>query len=203
MVILNHEQHSEEWYESRRGVPSASNFDKIVTTKGIPSASRIKYLYKLAGELVSGSCEDNFQSAAMARGNELEEEARRLYQIVTDEEIKQVGFCLSDDYRYGCSPDGLVGSKGMIEIKCPLISTHVEYLLKGQLPTTYFQQVQGQLLVTGREWCDFVSYFPRLRPLQVRVCRDEEFLTKLQAELINFCDELETVTKQIGGISGN
>lgn len=203
MVILNHKQGTDEWFESRRGIPTASNFNKIVTSKGEQSDQRLKYLYKLAGEFVSGKCEESFKSDAMNRGNELEEEARRFYQIVTDSQVNQVGFCLSDDYRYGCSPDGLINEDGLIEIKCPIISTHVEYLIKGQLPTCYFQQVQGQLLVTGRHWCDFISYYPALKPLQVRVYRDEEFIKKLESELIKFSQELEEIVKQIGGESGN
>lgn len=197
-MIVDVIQRTDAWLECRLGIPTSSNFDKIVTTKGEPSKQAQKYLYKLAGERVSGICEESYQNGAMSHGVELEPEARNFYQVITDNEVEQVGFCISDDgFRYGASPDGLVGDNGLIEIKCPSIAVHVEYLLNEKLPTTYFQQVQGQLLVTSREWCDFISYFPGLKPLIVRVERDEKFLLCLKSELESFCKELENVVEKI------
>ena len=112
-------------------------------------------------------------------------------------EVQQVGFCLEDGGRYGCSPDGLVGDDGLVELKNPQGKTAVEYLLKGELPTTYFQQVQGQLLVTERAWCDFVSYYPGLPLLVLRVARDEEFIGKLESELAIFCQELDAICERL------
>lgn len=194
MKILTCEQRSVEWFEARKGVPTASQFDKIVTIKGEQSKQRTKYLHGLAGELLGGIVEEGYQSAAMMRGNELEAEARAFYELI-NEPVHTVGFCLSDGI--GCSPDGLVGDSGLLEIKCPLISTHVEYLLKNELPSDYFQQTQGQLLVTGREWVDFISYYPGLKPLVIRVTRNEEFLGKLKAELKLFCAELEETVRKL------
>jgi predicted phage-related endonuclease len=127
----------------------------------------------------------------------MEVEARLLYEVLKEVEVEQVGFVVGDpDFEYGCSPDGFVGEDGLIEIKCPTIAVHVEYLIKNELPSKYFHQVQGQLLVTGRKWCDFVSYYPVMKPLIIRVERDEAFISSLKIELELFCRELqETIQK--------
>lgn len=196
MKIIQCEQRTNEWYAARLGVPSASSFDEIVTMKGEPSKSAEKYMFKLAGEKVSGVAEESYQNASMQRGCELEDEARQLYQIMNDCVVDQVGFCISDE-GYGCSPDGFVGDDGMIEIKCPSISTHVKYLIDGKLPSDYFQQVHGQLLVTGRKYCDFVSHYPGLKPLIVRVYPDTEFIARLQNELKKFVAKLNQTIERI------
>lgn len=152
-------------------------------------------MYKLAGEIITGLSEETYQSAAMLRGCEVEEEARNFYEMIKDEELTEIGFCLADGY--GCSPDGIVGEDGMVEIKCPIMSTHVGYLIKDTLTTDYFQQCQGQLLVTNRKWCDLISYYPGMRPLIIRVERDEVFIAKLKLELDLFCDELKQTIKRI------
>ena len=198
MQINEHEQRTDEWYQIRCGVPSSSNFSKIVTTTGTKSTQRKKYLHKLAGELVTGVTEENYQNEAMIRGCQVEDEARGYYDLISEDEVTEVGFCLSDDGKYGASPDGLVGDKGLLEIKCPNLSTHIGYLIDNKLPSAYFQQVQGQLLVTGREWCDFLSYFPTVKPLLIRVERDEKFIAKLKTELEVFTKELEETVKKIG-----
>lgn len=195
MQIIDVVQGSPEWFAAKCGVPSASNFDKIITTKGQPSKQRAKYLYRLAGETVTGTQEEGYQNGAMLRGQELESEARDLYTIISGQKVKEVGFCLADGY--GASPDGLVGDVGLLEIKCPSMAVHIGYLLANALPVDYFQQCQGQLLVTGREWCDFVSYFPGIKPLVVRVQRDEGFLRTLEVELEVFTKELAELVKKI------
>lgn len=197
MKIYDFEQYSDEWYKIRLGMPTASKFDKLITIDGKPSKQRQKYLYQTAGEYVSGYAAETYQNAVMLRGLEMEAEARNLYEVINDVEVKQVGFCVSDDETHGCSPDGLVGEKGLIEIKCPLASTHVGYLLKDTLVSEYFQQVQGQMLVTGREWTDLLSYYPGIRPLIVRVNRDEKFILSLKVELRMFCDELKEIINKI------
>lgn len=197
MIVLDHEQRSPEWFEARCGVPSASYFDKIVKMDGSPSKQRKKYMYKLAGEFVSGVAEESYQNAAMMRGTELEPEARGLYEAITGKQVQEVGFCIEDHRRYGCSPDGLVGEDGAIEIKCPNIATHVGYLIDNKLPSDYFQQVQGVLLVTGLAWCDFVSYYPGLNPLIIRVKPNKGFLKKARKELDIFCGELAEVIEKI------
>lgn len=200
MKVTNCIQGTEEWYAARCGIPTSSNFDKIVTTAGLPSKQRNKYLWRLAGEKVTGISEDGYKNAVMERGSILEAEARETYEFITGKTVTQVGFCLvGGEYRYGASPDGLVDDDGQLEIKCPIISTHVSYLLGGTMPIDYFQQVQGQLLVTGRKWCDFFSYYPGLNPLIIRIKRDEIFLGALGFELKLFVKELEIITNKIRG----
>ncbi len=195
MRIVDVQQGSPEWFAARCGTPSSSNFDKIVTSKGLPSKQRLKYLYKLAGETITGIVEESYQNAAMLRGKEIEGEARQFYGLVNGVEVKQVGFCIYNGF--GASPDGLIGDDGLVEIKCPIMSTHIGYLLEDKFPAEYFQQVQGQLLVTGRDWVDFISYYPGLKPLIVRVERDIKFTDGLEIELITFCSELRELVEKI------
>ena len=131
----------------------------------------------------------------MQRGIELEAEAKGLYSLITSSKLQDKGFCLNNGV--GCSPDAFVGKPGLLEVKCPIMSTHIGYLLENKLPIEYFQQVQGQLLVTGREWCDFLSYYPGLKPLIIRVQRDEKFLKILAKELKIFCKDLKVVVRKI------
>lgn len=194
MQILELEQRSPEWYAARKGIPTASEFDKIITTTGKQSTQRKKYMLQLVGERLGGIVDEPYQSFAMLQGIEKEAEARALYELIQSP-IKTVGFCLADGY--GCSPDGFVGDNGLVEIKCPLISTHVGYLLDNDVPTDYYTQIQGQLLVTGREWCDFLSYYPGLKPLIVRETPDEVFQKLLKKELEMFCAELSEIVRKL------
>ncbi len=127
----------------------------------------------------------------------LSKEALVFYEMVKGVEVAKVGFCLSDCKRYGASPDGLVGEDGLLEIKCPTIAVHVGYLLDKTFPMDYFQQIQGQLFVTGRQWSDFLSYYPGLPPLLIRVTPDVVFHRYLGAELNAFCGELEQIILRI------
>lgn len=198
MIIVDCVQGTPEWDECRLGIPTASEFDKILTTKGEPSKQAQKYLYRLAGERVSRMKEDFYKNAIMERGNVVEEEARHFYDVLNDVTVERVGFCYGNESKtFGCSPDGLVGKDGLVEIKCPIQSTHVGYLLDGGLPMDYFQQVQGELFVTGRKWLDFISYYPAIKPLVVRVVRDEKFIRALTIELEVFCRNLNEIVEKI------
>jgi len=200
MKVLDHEQGSKEWFAARAGLPTASNFDKLITTKGEPSKQAQKYMYQLAGEAITGTKEEGFQSDAMTRGIEMEGEARSLYSLATGLDVEEVGLCLMDGkVPAGASPDGLVGDDGLVEIKCPKLATHVEYMLADKMPTTYFQQVQGQLMVTDRDWCDFMSYYPAMPLFKVRVKRDDVFIEALKVELKKFNRELEAVVSKLKG----
>lgn len=198
MIIIDDiEQLSEAWFHLRTGNPGASSFDKIVTSKGAPSTQRIKYLYQLAGELLLGYKIETYTNPAMQRGTELEGEARELFELVNGISVKQVGLCFPDEQRkYHASPDGLLGDTGL-EIKCPLIHTHIAYLLGGKLPTAYVQQVQGSMLVTGFTSYYFMSYYPGIKPFIIQVPRDEKFIGKLKAELDKFCIELAITVRKL------
>lgn len=198
MIVLTVEQGTAEWKEARRGIPTASCFDKIVTPKGEPPKSRTGYMYKLAAERLSGDTEAVYQSAAMERGVSLEGEAADVYEFGNDLKCERVGLVYQDERRlWACSPDRLVGDDGGLEIKCPAASTHVGYLLDGTLPTDYYQQVQGNLAITGRSWWDFMSYYPGLKPLIIRIEPDKAFIQKLLAALEVFNKDLEEVVRRI------
>lgn len=198
MRIIDVEQGSPEWFKVRCGLPTASNFDKLITSTGKPSKQKEKYLYKTAGEYITGIPEEGYQSQAMIRGNELEQEARSFYEMVKGVTVQQVGFCIEDETGSGCSPDGLVGEDGLIQIKCPSLAVHVEYLLSDKIETAYFEQVQGEMYVTGRKWNDLVSYYPGMKPLIIRVKRDETFINALKTELKTFNRELKEIIKKLG-----
>lgn len=204
MLIDYCEQRTDEWYTKKLSVPSASNFSKIVTTKGEPSKSAKKYMYRLAVEAVSGIRSKSYQSAAMKHGIKYEPQARAVYEWETDEPVQEVGMVYPDEQqRYLCSPDGLIGEgldikKGM-EIKCPDPDTHVDYLFTGKLPTDYFTQVQGSMLVTGLDVWTFMSYYPNINiaPLIIEVERDEPFLHKLKEHLDEFVYELPGTIRRL------
>lgn len=198
MITADVIQGTPEWFAARCGIPSASNFDKIITTTGAPSKQAQKYMYQLAAERVTGRSEESYSSAAMERGKETEAEARNLYEMLYDLKIEQVGVCYPDKKKLcAASPDGLIGDDGLIEIKCPMAFAAVTYLLEDGLPTDYFQQAQGQLYVTGRKWLDFLSYYPGIKPMIYRVARDENFIAALGLQLLKFNTELDAIVKRI------
>lgn len=196
MKIIDCIQGSPFWFDVRRGIPSASNFDRIITAKTMkPSAQQDDYVAELIAEL-SGLTppwireEGGIPNAAMKNGTNYEPEARRFYEFSRNVEVQQVGFCVHDCGHYGCSPDGLIGEDGGLELKCPLLKTQARYLIDGGLPSDYRAQVHGALLVTGREWWDFMSYAPGLEPLIIRVVPDE-FTEALAAALDKFWDRYQ------------
>jgi putative phage-type endonuclease len=180
-VLVEVEQRSDEWLKLRCGVATASCFDKIITpATGKASASAVAYRRELLAEWLTGQPVSIKESGWMQRGTEMEPEARAFYEFEADAEVVETGITFLDERRLiGCSPDGLVGSDGLVEIKCPAPHTHVGYLLDGRLPTAYIPQVQGALWVTGRQWCDFVSYSDTMESLIVRVNRDESYIAKM------------------------
>lgn len=197
MKVLNFEQCTPEWFAARKGMPTSSEFDKIITTDGKQSKQRTKYMYRLAGERLGGIIEEGYQSFAMVRGKEKEEEAKAMYAFIK-EPIQPVGFILSDCGRFGASSDGLLNTKGVFELKCCEIQTHIGYLLnKDEIPTDYFCQTQGELLVTGREYVEFMSYYPGLSPMIVREEPNEVFQKALKRELEMFCEELADLVKRL------
>lgn len=198
MICVNVEQGSPEWFALRAGIPTASNFDKIITSKGEPSKQAQKYMYQLAGERILGTCEQGYTNHHMERGKIVEEEARQYYELVNDVLVEQVGLCYKNDKRrFSCSPDGIIGSQGGLEIKCPTIAVHVEYLKGNKLPTTYFQQVQGSLYVCEVDYWDFLSYYPGLKKLEIRIDPDFKFHRMLESRLNEFCDQLDELVKEI------
>lgn len=193
MIIENSfEQLCDEWFVAKAGVPSASHFDDIVTPKGEPSASAVKYMYRLAGEHIAGRA-DSYMSYDMKRGIELEPEAVRFFEFTHDVELEKVALCYYDERRDRlCSPDRLG-----LEIKCPKMETHIGYLLKGVFPRIYIPQVQGSMYITGYDHWWFMSYYPGLPPLEIKVKRDEKFISALAKELDNFIIKLTMTIKKL------
>jgi len=192
MRVYDFEQGTPEWLESRLGCPSGSGFDKLITATGKPSTQAEGYINQLIAELLTGETTYVKKTEWMERGNELEPRARDYYELATGNTVVETGFCKHDQLECGISPDGIVGDYGLIEIKAPSPSVHVAYLRSGVLPTKYKQQVQGQMWITERDWCDFLSYHPSMPALLVRVHRDEDYIKLLQAEVEKACETIQT-----------
>ena len=194
MILLECDQNSETWEKARLGIPTASCFEQIITTTGACSKQREKYLYKLAGEKISGEKSTGYYGKSMATGHEREDESRQLYSFIHDVEVVQVGFCFYDEKKeFGASPDGLIGENGGFETKNAEPHVQLERLEKGWSPADHFQQIQGGLLVTGREWWDLVSYSRGLKPIIKRFYRDEQFIKKLHIEIKLFIHDLNAL----------
>lgn len=182
-IIKDIPQGSEEWTQLRLGVATASNFNKIITATGKESATLEKYALQLATESTLFSAEPNFKNEIMARGNELEAEARQVYQEETFNIVEEITMFKSDCGNFGYSPDGLIANDGLIEIKCPLATTHFQYILDDKVPSDYWQQLQGGLWVSGRNWIDFVSYHPNFKEKKLfikRVEKDNNYIYQLE-----------------------
>lgn len=197
MIILECEQNSPEWEAARLGIPTASNFDKIVTSKGERSKQREKYLFELAGERITGEAKSGYTNANMDRGHEREDESRSMYSFVTGVEVQRVGFCYFDEKKeFGCSPDGLVGEDGGFETKDAAPHIQIDRLKNGWSKAQYLQQVQGSICVTGRKWWDLQSYSRGIKPVVIRFERDDDFIKKLAIEIRLFNNELKTIVEK-------
>lgn len=190
------EQGTAEWLALRCGKVTASRVaDVIAKTKTGYGASRANYMAELIAERLTGEPAEKFTNAAMAWGTEKEPEARDLYAFMVDAEVQQVGLIEHPNINdCGASPDGLVGDDGLVEIKCPNTATHIDTLLGQTVPAKYVTQMQWQMACTGRRWCDFVSYDPRLpdsmRLFIKRVERDQAAIDDMSGEVIAFLAEL-------------
>ena len=180
-------QNTPEWMKLRLGIPCSSEFHKIITPKTMAvSKQSPAYMYRLLAEWMTGEQVENYESEYMIRGHELEDRAIMAYEMLTDTETQPGGFITSDDGMMGCSPDRLVGDKGDLEIKCPLVQTQIQYALEGKIDDDYKVQLQGRLMIHGRDWVDIFSYHPRLSIPAIRVVRDEKFIKELTAVLKTF-----------------
>lgn len=196
-MIIDVEQGSPEWLLSRLGKVTASNVSKLIGAQGKPSAQADGYINELISQRLTEELPETFKSSAMERGNELEDNARSMYELMTGETVEQCGFWLHDDLPVGFSPDGLIGDSGGLEIKCPLPNTHVAYMRSGKLPAQYKPQVMMSLWVSGRQWWDFMSYHPKMEPLLIRVERDEEYIEKLAHEVQKAADTIDKEVERL------
>lgn len=200
--VFNMDQGSLDWFRVRSGCITASNFKVLFMTgrggKG-PSESRAAYMRQLAGEILTGEPADAFETEHTLRGHGMEQEARDFYALRSGMEPEQVGFirrAVGEGFA-GASPDSLIGADGLLEIKTRMPKHQIAVLLDGTLPEEHAAQVQGQLWVTGRAWCDYLSYWPGLPPLEIRVQRDPEMMAKLDAAVPAFVSELQAMVKAI------
>jgi hypothetical protein len=197
-VFADIQQGSDLWFQVRAGMATASMFKEVIAKKGprggLPKG-RQTYLRKLAGEILTGEPMPHYTNADMERGHEREAEARDLYAMLRDVEPEQVGFIRNGNC--GCSPDALIGSDGMWENKDALAHIQIERLLAGTLPKEHVAQSQGQLMVSDRQWLDFMSYCRGLPPLIVRVERDEKYIAALRVDIDEFVSELDELVTTI------
>ena len=205
------EQRTEEWFQQRLGKVTASRIsDVIAKTKTGVSTSRQNYLVQLVSERLTGKKGDSFVNQAMLDGIERESAARAIYMLNRDVSVTEVGFFDHPVIKNsGASPDGAVNAEeegkyaGLIEIKCPIETTHTNTLMSKSVPSKYIPQMQWQLACTGAKWVDFVSYNPNfpmeLQLFVARVDRDDTYIGELEAEVIKFLDEVEQTIIKLKG----
>ena len=195
-ILIKADQRTDEWFEARLGKPTASRFGDIMakTRTGV-SASRKNYRAELVVQRLTEQMPEHYSNSAMEWGVEQEPVARLAYELETGNEVEDTSLWLHDLIEAGASPDGLIGTDGCLEIKCPNTATHLETLRTGKLPRQYQAQVQGQMWITGRQWCDFVSFDPRLpqnaQLFITRVERDDFYVQNLEVEVKSFLVEVE------------
>ena len=194
MRIFNCQQGSPEWFRLRSGIPTASEFLRLITSQGIRSQSFDSLVEKLADERL-GIFAQVPETPAMTRGKELEPVARQVFELWFGQEVLQVGFVLDASGLCGCSPDGLIPDLKLgLEIKCPTEGVHQLYLKQKRVPPLYVAQVQGSMMVTGYQSWYFISFHPDHEPLILEVKRDEKFIQKLRELVL----EVELKLKELG-----
>lgn len=211
MIIVDVEQGSPEWLSIRLGLISASRFKDVMSEpqrkadkeSGKLSAKAEVYANELIAEIITGK-QKEVTGKALEWGSEYESAARIEYDFRKDVETVERGICISDCRMFGASPDGFVGDDGMIEIKCPFNSAnHVWAVIHG-MPPEHIAQIQGNLWINGRDWCDFISFDPRVnddnRLYVERIYRDEKYIAKLEAKVLAFAEYLKTTLKNSFGV---
>lgn len=195
--VFDFDQGTPEWHQVRAGIPTASMFDVIVNKDGTSrkSQGRTTYMSELAGEIITGEPVPGFTSAAPERGHEMEPKARDMYAFITGAEPYEVGFLQNGDI--GCSPDGLIGENGVLEIKSKLPKFAVDCIARDEFPAEHKAQCQGALLVSEREWIDIAVFWPGLPLFIKRAERDAEYLKNLEASLKQFNEELAALVEKV------
>jgi putative phage-type endonuclease len=199
------EQGTEAWHQLRMGKVTASRVaDILAKTKTGVSASRQNYLIELAIQRVTNSIQESYSNAAIEWGVQNEGSARVAYEVKSGNFVDQIAFVDHPTISwFGCSPDGLVNTDGLVEIKCPNSATHWGYIKADAPPTKYFIQMQAQMAVTGRQWCDFVCYDPRMPERSQlfikRVPRDQVFIDEMLVEVNKFLSEVEVEVQLMKG----
>lgn len=195
--IIVCDQGTPEWHRARLGIPTASCFATVMATgrSGAESRTRKTYMHKLAGEILTGEPMDGFSNSHTERGHEMEPAARAAYAFIRDASPELVGFIRNG--RAGASPDSLLGSDGLLEIKTKLPHLMVETILRGGMPPEHHAQCQGQLWIAEREWVDIAVYWPGMPLFIHRSHRDEAFISELAQAVNRFNDELDEVVAKV------
>lgn len=200
LEVFDCDQGTPEWFEARRAVVTASEFATVLAKGrgGGESVTRRKYLLTLAGEAITGEVADKWEgNRHTERGKLLEPEARDAYALIAGVDPVQVGFLRRG--QAGASPDSLIGDDGLLEIKTKLPHLQIECLEADRLPPEHVAQVQGQLWISGRQWCDFVSYWPGLPIFIKRVERDESYIASLSVAVGEFVTEMNQIIQKYKG----
>jgi putative phage-type endonuclease len=201
-------QGTPEWHALRIGKVTASRVaDVMAKTKTGWGASRANYAAQLVAERLTGEVAESYTNAAMTWGIEKEPDARAAYEFRTDAEVIEVGFIEHPSIAMtGASPDGFIGPNGLVEIKAPNTATHIETLLGQVVPSKYILQMQWQMACSGRQWCDFVSYDPRLpesmRLFVKRVMRDNIKISEISTEIVQFLVEVDETVRRLNALYG-
>lgn len=205
MRVVDCIQGEPEWFEARRGIPTMSNAATILAKgkSGGDSLTRRRYMLRLAGERLTGDVSEQYSNADLIRGQEMEPEARSAYAFINDIEPELVGFCLADDKAKGCSPDALIGTPGLLEIKTALPHILIDKILKNEFPAEHVAQCQGNLWITEREWIDLCIYWPKLPLFIKRAWRDEKYISTLAKAVDRFNEELAQAVEMVQGYSGD
>jgi len=200
------EQRTTEWFAQRCGHLTASRIaDMMARTQKGWGASRANYAAQLIAERLTGVAESGFTSAAMQHGIDTEAAARAAYGFMQDVEVIEAPFVLHPRLAWsGASPDGFVGDTGLVEIKCPNTATHITTLRGGEIPDKYIKQMQWQMACTEKDWCDFVSFDPRM-PVEMqlhiqRVDRDNDLIAEIESAAIGFLDEIAATVAELEAI---
>lgn len=198
-VFYDIEQNTPEWFELRRGLVTASEFSTVLAHgkggKGTPSVTRRKYMLTLISDRMGGAPSDGYSNRQMERGKVMEADALKLYHALHAKPTR-VGFVKRND-EVGCSPDAFVGDEGMVQVKTAEPCIQLERVLKPELPAEHVCQVQGELWVCERQWSDFVSYWPGLPLMVVRVHRDEQQIKSIELGVEMFLNEMAELMVQL------
>lgn len=203
MPMIEVEQQTPEWLQMRCGMVTASRVADVLAKRKTGTGElkcRADYRTEIICECLTGRSAEHYVTPAMEWGIETEPVARSAYEMRLDTEIKPGGFAIHDQIgRFGASPDGLIGDDGLVEIKCPTTATHIEYIIAGVIPEEYQPQMLAEMACTGRAWCDFVSFDPRLpKKLQLfirRFPRDDKRIAAMEAEVLTFLEEVIATIK--------
>jgi hypothetical protein len=199
MIIHDCEQGDQRWHELRCGIPTASEFGKIITPKEMKLSSQARpYMYRLLGEWMTGHAQEMIETEYMQIGKELEHRAVDAYCFLKECEVQKVGFVTTDDGRFGCSPDRLTKTGG-VEIKThpQAIGVHVQAMVERGCQDQFKAQVQGCIWICERDYWDLVSYSPELPAVVVRVQRDEKYIAALKPALESFWDVMQKLREDL------